>query len=198
MNLASTMMPPKPFLVTLYSGRQIDPFAMTVDDILIEDVAHSLSNQCRWGGHCIEFYPVAQHSVHVAELILEVSTFMPALWGLLHDASEAYLLDLIRPLKRRPEFAYYRQLEAQVMAVICQKFGLPLEEPSLVTAADNIMLAIEARDLMPALLAADLAPTLELLPPHSQWRKTSVRPMGPREAKKAFLDMFAILGGKAA
>lgn len=70
-----------------------------------------------------------------------------ALWGLLHDASEAYLVDVPSPLKKMPEFAAYRVAEKKLQEVICQTFGLPSEEPDSVSIADKRILATEARDL---------------------------------------------------
>lgn len=70
-----------------------------------------------------------------------------ALWGLLHDASEAYLVDVPSPLKRLPEFEAYRQAEARLMETICGVFGLSAQEPPSVKLADRRMLATEARDL---------------------------------------------------
>lgn len=113
------------------------------EEIHIEDIAVALSNLCRFGGHVREFYSVAQHSVHVAGLCGPED----ALWGLLHDASEAYLGDIIRPLKRQDCFAEYRAAEERLMAAVCERFGLPLEMPESVRRADEVMLATEARDL---------------------------------------------------
>jgi len=69
------------------------------------------------------------------------------LWGLLHDASEAYLIDVPSPLKKADQFKGYRAAEKQVLAVICDKFGLSREEPPSVKLVDKKMLATEARDL---------------------------------------------------
>ena len=71
------------------------------------------------------------------------------LWGLLHDASEAYLVDIPSPLKRTPAFAAYREAEEIMMVAICNRFNLPLDEPDIVRAADVTLLGREARDLMP-------------------------------------------------
>ena len=70
-----------------------------------------------------------------------------ALWGLVHDASEAYIVDVPRPLKKMELFAPYRDVEKKIMDVICDVFGLPHEEPASVKLADARMLATEARDL---------------------------------------------------
>ncbi len=78
------------------TGRSVHILNPRPEEIDIEDVAHALSHACRFAGHVPAFYSVAQHSILVSEL-LDART---ALWGLLHDASEAYLHDLTRPLKR--------------------------------------------------------------------------------------------------
>lgn len=126
------------------SGRRFWPVDPRADEIEIEDVAHALARQCRFSGHCEPFYSVAEHSVRVSRVVPEEY----ALWGLLHDASEAYLVDLPRPLKLLPEFAPYRAIEQRLMLAVCEKFGLPAIEPACVKVADNTLLATEARDLM--------------------------------------------------
>ena len=78
------------------SGVIFYPLDPRPEEIRIEDIAHALSHQCRFAGHCREFYSVAEHSVRVSRELPQ--EFM--LWGLLHDASEAYLVDLPRPIKR--------------------------------------------------------------------------------------------------
>lgn len=163
--------------IQLHSGRKFVPAAPRAEDILIEDIAHSLSMQCRFSGHVKEFYSVAQHSVLVSYLCGE-----HALWGLMHDASEAYLVDLPRPIKRMAGFEEYRNVEAKVMEVICRKFNLDPVEPAIVKQADNIMLSTEARDLMSPL--------------HPEWKQPIeplplfIKSWGPGEAKEIFLKRF--------
>ena len=71
-----------------------------------------------------------------------------ALWGLLHDASEAYLVDLPTPLKQDPRFSFYKEAERALMRAVCERFVLPWPEPEAVRMADGILLATEVRDLM--------------------------------------------------
>lgn len=140
---------PAPDFIETYSGATIRPLAPDPDDILIIDIAHALSNQCRFSGHTLRHYSVAQHSVHVAQLVYYWGgSKQEALWGLLHDASEAYLVDLPTPLKVHESFWPYREAEKHLQAVICERFGLPTVQPPAVTRADAIMLATEVRDLM--------------------------------------------------
>jgi uncharacterized protein len=131
--------------IQTYTGKQFWPLSPLPEDIVIEDIAHALSMQCRFGGHVRTFYSVAQHSVHVS-LLVEPQY---ALWGLLHDAAEAYLVDLPRPIKKFSEMGLlYQEIEAALMTVICRRFGLQEQEPYAVKKADNTMLVTEMRDLM--------------------------------------------------
>jgi hypothetical protein len=100
------------------SGIYIDVFEPTEDMITIEDIAHSLSHQCRYGGHLPVFYSVAQHSIYCCENVEGEENKLSAL---LHDASEAYLLDMPRPIKYH--LADYRDIEDKLMRVIATKFG---------------------------------------------------------------------------
>jgi uncharacterized protein len=139
----------KPTLRT-FTGRYVHPLNPTPDEIDIADISHSLSNQCRFSGHVSEFYSVGQHSVHVAdEIMAATGDRRLALWGLLHDASEAYLVDLPKPLKMAAGFGeFYRQAETDLMTCICFKFHLPLKEPEIVRHYDKVLVCTEARDFM--------------------------------------------------
>lgn len=131
-----------------FTGKQFYPTDPKAADIDIADIAHSLSNICRFGGHCKQFYSVAQHSVFVSHLVERDA----ALAGLLHDATEAYCGDLVRPLKiQLPEFC---TVERGIAAAIAEKFDIPLESitPDLTPAlklADNIALLTERNNLFP-------------------------------------------------
>jgi len=110
----------------------------------IEDIAHALSHLCRFNGHCNKFYSVAQHSVIVSRLCPEAY----ALEGLLHDATEAYCGDLIRPIKKfLPSF---KEIEDRIEKAVWKKFKLCKNKRcmSAVKNADNIALVTEARDLL--------------------------------------------------
>jgi hypothetical protein len=117
------------------------------EDICIEDIAHSLSRLCRFAGHVIpSLYSVAEHSVRVSYACKPEN----ALWGLLHDASEAYCNDIPRPFKRSPGMEVYRLYEAGVIKQVAKKFGLDPVEPPDVKQADMALLATEQRDIVPA------------------------------------------------
>jgi 5'-nucleotidase len=145
--------------IQTHSGRRFNPINPNPDAIVIQDIAHSLSMQCRFSGHCREFYSVAQHCV----LVSHVCGPTDALWGLLHDASEAYLVDVPRPLKRSGKFQAYIDIEHVMQEAICRRFALPFQEPPNVKAADTILLATEARDLMSP-LHSDWQQPVEPLP----------------------------------
>lgn len=131
-----------PTEIQTFTGKVIDLGLVTEEDIDIVDIAHALSLINRYTGHTVVPYSVAQHSIHVSKLVADEH----ALWGLLHDASEAYLGDVSRPLKSMlPD---YKRLEEMVQRAIADRFALGWPIPSEVKAADNVALMAEKRDLM--------------------------------------------------
>jgi hypothetical protein len=112
------------------------------DQIDIYDIAAALSKTCRFGGHCVKFYSVAEHSVLVSQRVSHEN----ALAALMHDAAEAYLGDVPRPLK--PLLTNYRQLELNVMSTIANKFGFLFPLPSEIKIADTAILTDEREQNM--------------------------------------------------
>lgn len=109
--------------VQTLTGKAFDVFDPLEYDIDILDIAHSLSRICRFNGHCHTYYSVAEHSVLVSYFVSPKN----ALWGLLHDAPEAYIGDIVRPIKRRLDRetnGLLTRIEDNLMAVIAKKFGL--------------------------------------------------------------------------
>lgn len=129
--------------LSTYTGKQFYPLDPREEDVDINDIVHSLSQQARFNGHSVKFYSIAQHSTLVSMMCSQEN----ALWGLLHDASEAYLSDIPSPIKKAPEFLFYREAEKKLMDVICEIYGLCKEEPEEVKIVDKKMLATEVRDL---------------------------------------------------
>lgn len=125
------------------SGKAFWPLDPRPEDICIEDIAHALSMICRFGGHVSRFYSVAEHSVFVSTIVPQEH----ALTALMHDATEAYMSDLIMPIKEC--MPGYKDAEDRLWRVIAVKFGLPNEMPPCVKQADISMLLAERRDLKP-------------------------------------------------
>lgn len=151
------------------SGRYINVFEPTPEMICIEDIAHALSMQPRFGGHLPTFYSVAQHSVLVSELVDSAK-----LTALMHDASEAYLLDVPRPIKLR--LANYKEIENGLMEVLAGIFSFAWPLPVNVKAADEEMLQWEWDNLM---LGSTLASRFKC------W--------SPEQAKSEFIKRFNFL-----
>lgn len=136
--------------ISTYTSTKFYAFDPRVEEIHIEDIAHALSLICRYTGHCNFFYSVAQHSIGVQEILKKFGyDAQIQLYGLLHDASESYICDIPRDIKRNmPE---YKKIEKNIQNTIWKAFNLP--EPLnevylLIKQADNTMLRCEAKTLM--------------------------------------------------
>lgn len=170
-----------PFIET-YTGVRFRVLSPAPADVRILDIAHALSNVCRFNGHTRVPYSVGEHSVRVSNLIESWGgSKQVQLWGLLHDASEAYVGDQSSPFKRTAAMQGYREVEKNLMAVICERFKLPAEQPAIVRKADLVMLATEARDLMPRVPEHWCGLEEEPLPER-------IQPL--RNAKSAFVRRF--------
>lgn len=139
--------------VATHTGKKFDIFNVKPEDICIEDIAHALAHKCRYNGHCATFYSVAEHSIYVSAAVPKQF----AMYGLLHDAAEAYLTDIPRPIKgnfyvqlpdggQTVSFAEFEDhLLAMVMDVVAPGWKGPF--PQEVKDMDVRMLATERRNL---------------------------------------------------
>ncbi len=161
--------------ISTFTGVKFYPRDPRSEEVRIIDVAHSLSHLCRFNGHCKYYYSVSEHSV-LCSLIVPKEH---ALIALLHDAQEAYVADLSRPLKvMLPD---YGLMEAAVWRAVAERFGLPLDLPPEVKEADDRMCVTE----------------WELLMTPGQWTipelspaEVKIRCLLPNQAKELFLDRY--------
>ncbi len=126
-------------LTRTFTGKTVNPMYLTPKDIDIRDIAHALSRICRFGGHFAGFCSVAEHSVNVSK---HVPAHL-ALDGLLHDAAEAYLGDMIRPLKMLPAMKAFRDALENAERVIAEFFGIYPFMLAHIKEADNFALVLE-------------------------------------------------------
>lgn len=165
--------------ISTWSGQWFDILDPASYDYDIEEIAHSLSNICRYTGHTNEFYSVAEHSVLVSRLVPNNL----AMCGLLHDAGEAYLGDVSSPLKALlPE---YKAIELQVERAIASYFGIPFPFPPEIKDADNKMYWQERQDI-----ANNGIRDRMWHQDHRAARKVEARGMPPHAAKKFFLSRY--------
>jgi uncharacterized protein len=128
--------------IQTYTGGRIFPLDPRQDEIHIEDIAHSLALQCRYNGHVNDFYSVAEHSVLLSHAVDKDN----ALTALMHDASEAYLTDVPRPIKS--SFVGYYGFEDRLMTLIALKYGFTWPMPIQVKEYDTRILNDERTQLM--------------------------------------------------
>jgi hypothetical protein len=163
----------------MHTGGKFYPLDPRPEEIDIQDIAHSLARTCRFNGHGAAFYSVAQHSCIVSSQCGAADK----LWGLLHDAAETYLGDMVSPLKKLPEFSFYREIEKNILLAVADKFELtPREIPIDVACTDLIALRTEARDLglySPEWDICDIKPY--------EWE---IIPLNPCQSEILFLNCF--------
>jgi hypothetical protein len=170
--------------IQTYTGKKFFPLSPSPDLIDIQDVAHALSHLCRYAGHTPLFYSVAQHSVLVARILREQGcSIYEQMWGLLHDATEAYLIDLPQPVKMH--MREYQRAEERLMQAVAFRFNLSPELPESVKIADEICLATEVRDIIGH----------QIEPWHIQQAAMpwTIRYMDCGRAKSMFLDAYTAL-----
>ena len=143
--------------ITTVTGKHFYPLDPDQQDIDIEDIAHALSLICRANGHFRHFYSVAQHSIACAEeAVARGYSLEVALGCLLHDASEAYLCDVTRPVKKH--IPAYLQAEEKLQGVIWKRFigrELTKAEQQQIFEIDDHILSMEFHLLMPENLNDD-------------------------------------------
>lgn len=123
--------------IRTYCGIDFTIFSPQQEMILIEDIAHSLSRLCRYGGHCNQFYSVARHSIITSYLVQPKF----ALEALMHDATEGYIGDCVTPLKKHmPQF---NEIENNLYKVIAKKYGLSYPMSKETKDADVAMIGYE-------------------------------------------------------
>jgi 5'-deoxynucleotidase YfbR-like HD superfamily hydrolase len=169
-----------PYFLT-FLGNKFYPHEPRIEKIEIEDIAHGLAYQSRFNGQTSEFYSIAQHSLIVSSIVSP----RLKLAALLHDASEAYLGDMIKPLKIIID--EFNRIEEKVAKLIFSEFNIPTFDYTLVKNADLITLATEIRDLIPhSVKFWDDLDNIEALP-------KKIKPISPLEAKNKFLREFYYL-----
>lgn len=174
----------RPDILTV-EGNYFDFLYPETSPFSIDAVAHALSNICRFGGHTLAFYSVAQHSVLVSRVVPEEH----AMAGLLHDASEAFVGDVVTPLKML--LSEYRAIEERVEKVILSKFGI-IGIPECVKYADLVALRTEQRDLLPMHATERWGLTAHIAP-----LRKRIAALAPKEAKVLFLARYReIVGDK--
>ncbi|MCW5954402.1 MAG: hypothetical protein KIT69_19295, partial [Propionibacteriaceae bacterium] len=165
-------------------GGRFWPLDPRPEEVVPEDIAHALSLICRYGGHATRFYSVAEHCVLLSYAVPQEH----ALWALLHDAAEAYIGDMVRPLKR--SMPNYRIIELRILAAIAERFNLSGPIPDEVIDADNRILRTER--------AAVLTPT------NDHWLTDDLEPLPvtivgwqPELAEVCYLDrLLELLDGR--
>lgn len=173
----------EPWIET-YTGKKVYFLNPSPDQIDIRDIAHSLSNQCRFSGHTKRFYSVAEHSVRVSEALRDNPIL--SLQGLLHDASEAYVLDVPSPVKQY--LTNYKEIEHELMTVIMAKFGSFWPLHTQVKEADSMLLKNEARALLPSKGAS----WLHLFPTSHEYEEAPWC-LEPKDAEEEFMLAFTWL-----
>lgn len=146
--------------ITTYSKKPFDPVHTDGEGIEILDIAHALSLMCRANGHFPHFYSVAQHCVNCTkEAKAKGYSKRVQLVCLLHDASEAYLSDVTRPIKQL--LPYYLEVEERLQNIIFDKWITPTlttDERRQIFEVDDVLLYYEFKEIMGECVAETSSP----------------------------------------
>ena len=184
-----------------FTGKRVNPLDLKPEDIDIRDIAHGLANICRFNGQCSRFYSVAEHSVLVSKIaeqrLVNGSPFLPhidsdnflivAKYGLLHDAAEAYLGDVIRPIKKGEKWQEIKNIQDRAQAAIQKRFGVSDIGHSWVKLVDMDLVLTEGSQLFPK------DKTVILFPAERIKGDTPIGVFSPEQAEAAFLQRFTDL-----
>lgn len=163
--------------ISTFSGAEFYVDECNIEDIPISDIAHALSMNCRYNGHVQKFYSVAEHSVLVSKLCDPED----ALWGLMHDVTEAFVPDIPRPFKHL--IHGFQEFEDRLAVQMARYFGLPEEMPESVKYIDKHIVGSEARVLFPT--APDWVQFYDDVCPAQK-----IMCLPPKDAERAFLKRF--------
>lgn len=135
-----------------FTGRKVFPLRVTENDVDVQDIAHSLAQQCRYNGHTGGFFSVAEHSVIISRALeRDGQNKITQLTGLLHDAAETYTGDIIKPMKNSLKHelekigwgSWFKAVEVSIEKAISAKFDLPYPYPDIVHEYDRRIVADE-------------------------------------------------------
>jgi hypothetical protein len=165
-----------------FTGKRFYSLNPKAEDVDIIDIAHSLSNQCRYGGHTNIHYSVATHCCVLSDYMRRRSSSRrDALIALMHDAGEAYLSDIVRPIKHR--VTQLKEVEAAIDRVVFEAFSLPAVLPQWLKLIDSQIINDERSVVM-----SDSG---------NDWSTSALEPLGvvipawaPTRAKFEFLLRF--------
>lgn len=159
----------------VFGGSHVDPFDFKPADVDIDTISHALAHQCRYAGHVARFYSVAEHCCILFDRLRDP-------WALMHDAAEAYLPDMPRPIKDRPEMRFYVEAEDQILLTVARVFGLTWPPPLAVGVADDEIWPREMVCLFDHACGGPGRPCVEGHGHYGAW--------GPERARQEFLKRW--------
>lgn len=169
-----------------FTGRHVFPLDVKQEDIDLKDIAHSLSMQCRYNGHTANFYSVAEHAYLISRALeRDGHDRITCLTGLLHDASETYVGDIIRPLKNSLKNST-KEAELKIEQAVSERFGLPWPWHDAVDEYDKRIIVDEKDSPL-------------LFGPHKPWNwemealSVTINCWAPHVARSYFMDRYEYL-----
>lgn len=175
--------------IQTFAGIKYYPLDPLPEEVSREDIAHALSLKCRFGGMCREFYSVAEHSIRVADYLdKKYNEWELTRIGLMHDAAEAYVSDVLRPIKSFiPRFSEIEKMNEQA---ICERFKIDYPLDIRYKEADNRWLITEAKQLLDEKLVErwNFKPSPILSTELHLQYGVDLPKWGPKEAEKIMLE----------